>query len=270
MRSTILGIPLWIMLNLNKNMTISKITSVAIFLTAFALGSCSKDDENEEKNKNVDDTEEVNIVDGHEYVDLELPSGTLWATCNIGANSPEEHGDYFAWGETEPNKEVYDWSTYKWCNGSGERLTKYCVSGRYGTVDNKTELLPEDDAATANWGSNWCMPTVKQIEELHRYAKLENTTQNGHSGLKITGRTNGKSIFLPDFGWRDGATTTSSAGSSGAYWTRSINADPADHYAHDVAYSHFSSTAIIWAEDDRYRGFAVRPVCSKINRYNRK
>ena len=166
------------MLNLNKNMTISKITSVAFLFAAFALGSCSKDDEKEDNKKNVDDVE-VNIIDGHEYVDLDLPSGTLWATCNVGAEKPEEYGDYFAWGETK-TKENYDWSTYKWCNGSEYELTKYCVSGRYGTVDNKTELLPEDDAATANWGSNWCMPTVEQIEELHRYAKLENTTQNFH------------------------------------------------------------------------------------------
>jgi hypothetical protein len=255
------------MLNLNKNMTISKITSVAFLFAAFALGSCSKDDEKEDNKKNVDDVE-VNIIDGHEYVDLDLPSGTLWATCNVGAEKPEEYGDYFAWGETK-TKENYDWSTYKWCNGSEYELTKYCVSGRYGTVDNKTELLPEDDAATANWGSNWCMPTVEQIEELYRYAKLENTTQNGVSGLKITGRTYGKSIFLPDCGWRDG-TTISSAGSEGGYWSRSINADPADHYAHDVAYAHYSSSATIWAEDDRYRGFAIRPVCSKINRNNRK
>ena len=117
-------------------MTISKIISVAILFAAFALGSCSNDDEKKNNKKNVDDVE-VNIIDGHEYVDLDLPSGTLWATCNVGAEKPEEYGDYFAWGETK-TKENYDWSTYKWCNGSEYELTKYCVSGRYGTVDNKT------------------------------------------------------------------------------------------------------------------------------------
>ena len=81
---------------------------------------------------------------GHEYVDLGLPSGTLWATCNLGANSPEQYGDYFAWGETAP-KEVYTWTTYKWCNGTNNTLTKYCTNsscGYNGFVDNKTELEP--------------------------------------------------------------------------------------------------------------------------------
>ena len=75
----------------------------------------------------------------HEYVDLGLPSGLLWATCNVGADSPDDYGDYFAWGETE-TKSDYDWDTYKWCNGSENTLTKYCTKSSYGTVDNKTVL----------------------------------------------------------------------------------------------------------------------------------
>ena len=86
------------------------------------------------------------IPEEHEWVDLGLPSGTLWATCNVGANAPEEFGDYFAWGEIAP-KDYYDWNTYKWCDNSGYSLTKYCTDSYYGTVDNKTELDPEDDAA---------------------------------------------------------------------------------------------------------------------------
>ena len=101
--------------------------------------------------------------ENHEYVDLGLPSGTLWATMNVGANSPEDYGDYFAWGETAP-KSVYDWSTYKWCRGLVNTITKYCNSGGYnGFVDNKTELDPEDDAATANWGAEWRMPSFEQM-----------------------------------------------------------------------------------------------------------
>ena len=96
--------------------------------------------------------------DEHEWVDLGLTSGTLWATCNVGATAPEDYGDYFAWGETEP-KEDYSWSTYKWCNGSYKTQTKYCTNSKYGTVDDKTELEPEDDAAFVNWGSTWRMPT---------------------------------------------------------------------------------------------------------------
>lgn len=88
----------------------------------------------------------------HEYVDLGLPSGTLWATMNIGATAPEEYGDYFAWCETAP-KDVYDRSTYKWCNGDYDQMTKYCDNSSYGYngfVDNKTEIVPMDDAATVN------------------------------------------------------------------------------------------------------------------------
>ena len=97
----------------------------------------------------------------HEYVDLGLPSGTQWATMNIGANAPEEYGDYFAWGETEP-KDYYDWGTYKWCMGNYNTMTKYCTISGYGYNgfnDGKTELDPEDDAATAAWGAGWRMPS---------------------------------------------------------------------------------------------------------------
>ena len=91
-----------------------------------------------------------NMINGHEYVDLGLPSGTLWATCNVGANSPEEYGNHFAWGETTP-KEFYSWGTYKWCNGTANSLTKYCYDSKWGTVDNNIELVHEDDAAHVNW-----------------------------------------------------------------------------------------------------------------------
>ena len=93
------------------------------------------------------------LNNGREYVDLGLPSGTMWATCNIGANYPEDYGDYYAWGETE-TKSNYDWSTYKWCKGSEDTLTKYCTDNDYGTVDNKTVLDPEDDAAHVKWGGS--------------------------------------------------------------------------------------------------------------------
>ena len=92
---------------------------------------------------------------GHEYVDLGL--SVKWATCNVGASKPEEYGDYFAWGETQP-KSNYDWNTYKWCNGSNDTQTKYNTKSNYGTVDNKTTLDLSDDAACANWGGNWRMP----------------------------------------------------------------------------------------------------------------
>ena len=141
----------------------------------------------------------------HEWVDLGLPSGTLWATCNVGANAPEEYGDYFAWGETAP-KYYYSWSTYKWyksdANYSG--FTKYCIysSNCYnGFTDGKTELDPADDAATANWGSGARMPSMEQIDELVNNCTWQWTRRNGVNGRLVTG-LNDNSIFLPAAGWR--------------------------------------------------------------------
>ena len=145
-------------------------------------------------------------------VDLGLPSGTLWASCNVGASSPEESGDAFAWGETEPVRE-YDWnnpwSNYKWCNGSSDTLTKYCTDSDYGTIDNLTELEPEDDAAWVNWGPMWRMPNEEQFDELEENCTWKWSTKNGVEGRLITG-PNGNSIFLP-------------ATEENAYWSRELN-----------------------------------------------
>ena len=106
------------------------------------------------------------VIDGHEYVDLGLPSGLKWATCNVDATTPEEYGGYYAWGETE-EKENYCWNTYKWCNDSLSTLTKYCTDDSYGIiVDNKTILDPEDDVAHVKWGGSWRMPTIDEYKEL--------------------------------------------------------------------------------------------------------
>ena len=152
------------------------------FVAGLASLSSCKDDEPENP-------------DTHEWVDLGLPSGTLWATMNVGANSPEDYGDYFAWGETEP-KEVYNWETYKWGDGSSRELTKYCTKSSYGTVDGKTELDPEDDAAQVNWGPSWRMPTLEQLDELCNYCTWHWTQTNGVNGYQLIG-PNGNAIFLP-------------------------------------------------------------------------
>lgn len=163
----------------------------------------------------------------HLFVDLGLPSGTLWAACNIGANSPEEYGDYFAWGETEgynSGKDNFDWSTYKWCEGSGTTLTKYCNNSDYGYngfTDGKTELDLEDDAAYVNWGPAWRMPSLEQFEELinSSYTTTVGTIQNGVRGYKITSKTTGNSIFLPAAGFHNGS-SYNGPGSYGDYWVR--------------------------------------------------
>ena len=158
----------------------------------------------------------------HAYVDLGLPSGTLWATCNIGADSPEDYGDYFAWGETQP-KESFGWSTYQYCNGSSNTLTKYCNYSYYGYngfTDNLTILLTEDDAATSNWGSAWRMPTEEEWDELLNSTTYTWTTQNGVNGWLFTA-SNGNSLFLPAAGWF-GSSSLQDAGNYGGYLSSTL------------------------------------------------
>ena len=150
------------------------------------------------------------IVDNHAYVDLGLTSGAKWATCNVGATKPEESGNYYAWGETAGGKATYDWTTYKWCNGTETTLTRYCNSsaaGNNGYTDTYTELLAADDAAYANWGSNWRTPSRAQWEELVNectWTWTENYNSTGKSGYVVTGKKAGytdKSIFIPAVGY---------------------------------------------------------------------
>jgi uncharacterized protein (TIGR02145 family) len=157
-----------------------------------------------------------------DYVDLGLPSGLLWATCNVGANAPEDYGDYFAWGETQP-KSDYRWDTYQYCNGSENTLIKYCTNSEYGNngyVDNLTTLLPEDDAATANWGEGWRMPTDGEWQELYNNTTMTWTQQNGVNGRLFTA-SNGNSLFLPAAGYRPHS-SLDYAGSYGDYWSSSL------------------------------------------------
>lgn len=201
-----------------------------------------------------DDTPGDNV---HEYVDLGLPSGLLWATCNVGASSPEDYGDYFAWGETEGDKSgktEFNWSTYKCCNGSYDTMTKYCTDSYFGTVDNKTVLELADDAARANWGGSWRMPTKEEQDELRNNCTWTWTTQNGVNGRKVTG-PNGNSIFLPAAGFRSGSSLYY-AGSYGYYWSSSL-------YTSCSVYAHildFGSDSVNRIDFYRYDGLSVRPV----------
>ena len=198
--------------------------------------------------------EPENTENGHEYVDLGL--SVKWATCNVGATKPEEYGDYFAWGEVEP-KEVYDWSTYKYCNGPSTTLTKYNYSSSYGTVDNKTQLELSDDAASANWGGSWRMPSKVEQDELREQCTWTWTSQNGINGCKVTSKKNGKSIFLPAAGYRDGSLLVS-VGSYGDYWSSSLymwNPELVNHL------NFGNSGYVSWGNNYRCYGQSVRPVC---------
>ena len=188
--------------------------------------------------------EEEAIEDEHEWVDLGLPSGTLWATCNVGANSPEEYGDYFAWGETKP-KTKYDSSTYF----DSDYL-------KYKNSDGKTVLAPEDDAATVNWGSGWQMPNLDQMKELNNsdYTTEEWTTQNGVNGRKVTSKSNGNSIFLPAAGYCK--SDLYHAGSRGYYWSSSLY----PYLDSDAYYQSFDSGGWGYSIYDRFSGQSVRPV----------
>ena len=155
------------------------------------------------------------IINGHEYVDLGLPSGTLWATCNVGANQPYEKGNYYAWGETS-TKITYSMDNYKFCQGS--RITKYTKSDRLNI------LKASDDAASVNWGGAWHMPTKENFEELWRNCKWEEYWMDapqrelGVPGNMVTG-PNGNSIFMPTAGVLD-EHGRSSGKNDGHYWTR--------------------------------------------------
>ncbi len=201
--------------------------------------------------KNVDSTVsdwESTVTVEPEWVDLGL--SVKWATFNVGASKPEEYGDYFAWGETEP-KDKYSWSNYKWCNGSSSTLTKYNTSSSYGTIDNKTVLDPEDDAAHVNWGGIWRMPTDAEWTELRNSCTWTWTSQNGVNGRMVTG-PNGNSIFLP----AAGGYRFKDVGSCGAYWSSSLYPDD-PYFAYRV---HFESSFLYRYRETRTDAFSVRPV----------
>ena len=227
--------------------------------------------------------------DPHDYVDLGLPSGTLWATCNVGASKPEEWGDHFAWGETTPKPKNgdYFWDTYKWSDGGVDdcsTIYKYTIADRqkkngWGKLnkwyngdtfvgDGKEELDPEDDAATVNWGNKWCMPTYDQLRELTNrdYTTYEWTTLNGVKGCKITSKKNGNSIFLPATGYRYHYDAGFPSGTlmdphkgfvpGGAYWSRSLTRGRTDI----ACYMYADSGYFDWNYLERYYGCSVRPV----------
>ncbi len=202
--------------------------------------------------------EPVTPPDDHEWVDLGLPSGTLWATCNVGANAPEEFGDYFAWGETAP-KDYYDWDNYKWCNGDMYTLTKYCndsTCGYNGFVDNKDELDPEDDAAYVNWGPSWRMPTVNQTQELWQDCTWQWTQVNGVNGRLVTG-PNGNTLFLPAAGQCINNGENIGVGIWGGTWARTLGPSFPFYAFHPI----FESGYMDWfVYSPRDVGFTVRAV----------
>lgn len=238
----------------------------------------------------------VQYQNGHDYVDLGLPSGTLWATCNIGAPKPEDFGNYFAWGETtgyDEGKREFDDEHYKFLRkggslGSKWMYTKYCFDKKYGIIDEKRFLDDEDDAAFVLWGKDWRMPTAEQARELinEKYTSCKYVKQKRVKGMLITSKKNGNSIFLPEAGFHDYSYERSSQKKScsflkkrGQYWTKERTTRGDSVFSLSFFYdSIFRSDGLSyridknsadWLESELTRrrprccGYSIRPVRSK-------
>ena len=182
-------------------------------------------------------------------IDLGLPSGTKWACCNVGAGTPEGYGNYYAWGETSPKSEYY-WETYQW--------GYYNYNGDFSHLVNIGSDIAGTgyDAATANWGAPWRMPSLMQMQELVNSCTSTWTAQNGVYGRKFVG-PNGGAIFLPAAGYRR-LGELYHAGSCGYYWSSTLY-ESGPRLAYGLG---FSSYYAYWYDygDDRYVGYTVRPV----------
>lgn len=214
-------------------------------------------------------------LNGHEWVNIGLPSGTLWATCNVGANRPTDLGNYYAWGELS-GKGKYDWSTYRYINANATSLTKYSTDGKFGKNDNLTTLEARDDVANSIWGAGWRMPTKDEFEELINNCTVIWTIQNGVTGRLFTG-PNGNSIFLPTSGYyhnyhyeKGGRLAIFGGlfrrGYDGCYWTSTLFIDN-PRYAWSLRLNtknekHKSRKCSIVPIFDRSHGLSVRPVCN--------
>jgi hypothetical protein len=196
------------------------------------------------------------IANAQTFVDLGLPSGTLWADRNVGAASPEDYGDYFAWGETTA-KSNYTWSPLKYCeDDTGDKFSKYNTKSECGMVDNMTTLERSDDAATANWGSDWCMPTPAQFQELYDNCTWTKTKRNGKKGYEVKGK-NGNSMFLPAAGYRYGTVLYNASSYYGYYLSSSNSAISPDHVI-DLVFGAGGVLPVGWYY--RFMGQPVRAV----------
>ncbi|MBO4587669.1 MAG: hypothetical protein J5711_02050 [Bacteroidales bacterium] len=248
----------------------------AVALLTLGTVSCQKEDSKDGSNNMNTDTTPNNPTNPMDttttptilisWVDLGLPSGLLWAECNLGATTPEEYGNYYAWGETW-TKRVYTWTTYFYGDYDSESSTymmsKYNTREDYGTVDNKTTLEPSDDAATVILGNGARIPTEVEWRELLNNTTSKWTTVNNVHGRKFTA-TNGNSLFLPAAGNMDGSGLDAADG-GGFYWTSSLAGDTDETYYYPnfaCALGFNSGKQLLSNSYYRYYGFSVRAVRS--------
>lgn len=188
--------------------TLKAIAAIMLSMAmVFAVGCKPENDPENGGNDNGGGSEVTFTVSGnyqgHNYVDLGLPSGNLWATCNLGADVPESYGAFIAWGETQPKDTTYWWDTYKYsATDDFHGLTKYCCNAEFGFngfYDGLRVLLDEDEAAKANWGGDWRMPSHNDWEELVDNCSSEWVTIDDVKGKLFTA-SNGNTLFLPAAG----------------------------------------------------------------------
>lgn len=209
--------------------------------------SGKKQTSNNQRHNSKPVSQPTGYVNGHEWVDLGL--SVKWATCNVGASSPSEYGDYYAWGETS-TKSSYDWSNCFDClDTTGNSWGTYKLGGQ-------TRISPSSghDTARENWGVTWRMPTDAENDELCTKCKWTWTSQGGHNGYKVTG-PNGNSIFLPAAGYRFG-TVSGSVGSYGYYWSGTLTSS-LSNFARGLS---FGSSGHDTNGNGRRYGRSVRPV----------
>lgn len=255
--------------------------TVLMLVAALMMAGCHPEDDpqNGGGDHNGNNTEAV--IDGHAYVDLGLPSGTLWATCNIGANRPEEFGKYYAWGETKIKDTYHDFNyhlggSYAYHDVGPDtlsRMLKYCNNPYYGYldyVDTLTVLEAVDDAATVNWGGGWRIPSPDEFRELLTQCQWSVTTQQGVKGLKVTA-SNGNSVFLPSAGFMRFQFVYEAENGEGHYWMNKMfwnDCRKAWSLSFDPSIEPF-----LWSPNTegkvfhyylRGSGFSVRPVHSAI------
>lgn len=216
-----------------------------LLLCVCALTACGGNDDDEDKI--IDGKNGEYVINGHKFIDLGLPSGLLWAECNVGAATPEDAGYYYAWGETEP-KNHYVIENYKFAD-------RYSIT-KYNTSDTKVTLEATDDVATVKWGKRCHIPTVAEMKELYRYCYWTRTNSNNVAGFTVTG-PNGKSIFLPLAGQK--SSTLELKGQAGYYWSSSTYDDTGTQ----ILMIGIGVPISVGGGFARVMGISVRPVARK-------
>lgn len=241
--------------------------------TLAVLAGCKKEDEDSISISAVSKGTSMKAgLNGKDYEVVDLGLSVLWATCNMGADSPELKGNLYAWGETK-SKDVFEWTNYKWCVEDELSLTKYCHTKNNGYrdfTDDKDILDPDDDAALATMGTGWHIPTEQNFHELRRNTTAKWCKLNGVGGFLFTSTKEGyedRSIFFPLVGMNDYGTTRFE-GEYGYYWSNTIYFDKQKNKYNTL------EASVFWLEHldfdnqtvmfrPRYVGLPIRPVHNK-------